>query len=802
MATSERQVPESDSAAPEQQRAPQPDARLYAGRYRIEIEIGRGGMGRVLRARDLKLGRDVAIKVLARGAATDEKHRLRFEQEARAAGALNHPNIVAVHDIAQHEGEPFIVTELLEGETLRAVLSRGPLAAAEALELAQQLASGLSAAHAKAIVHRDIKPENLFLTDDGRLKILDFGIAKLLESQDGRQTVTGTVMGTPGYMSPEQVRGEPADARSDVFAFGSVIHEMLTGATPFERGTAAETGYAIIHESAARLPATTPPQLACVVSRALQKDRAARYADAREIVRELGGAPPRFHLRVPSRRHFAFPIAIAVVLLAAVVFLGKQLHRIRGQPPVESLAVLPLENRSGDPQQEYLSDGITAAVIDELARIRSLRVISRTSAMTYKGAKKPLPQIAKELSVDAIVEGSVASANGRIRLSARLIRTADERTLWSKTFEGPLRELSALQTDLATELTREMNAVLTPEESGRLAEKRQIDPAAYDLFLRARYEFEAHQDCDGFARTRTLLERAVAKDPAFADAHAMLADTWSFSSFMTCVDPKIAAPKATPEAQRALQLDPSNVMAHIALSGIAFNLDGDGERSLAEARRAVELAPKSKEALGNLFQRLVLTGHVEEGLATVERLSALDPAMGSDLSMGLAWAYYFANRYEEAIAAAGRALAVDPNDLYGNVWAALSWFELGQTTKGRESMERARAAFRPGRSCLDDTLFASGLALGGNRTEALALLVPWEKRAENQYVDAYQLAVGRAVLGDKDAAVRWLEVAWRQHSPSFLGLRITPMDLEKKAWLGSLKGDPRVAELLKRPRAP
>ncbi|HWE24888.1 MAG TPA: serine/threonine-protein kinase, partial [Myxococcales bacterium] len=243
---------------------------MYAGRYRVEAELGHGGMGRVLRARDLKLGRDVAIKVLARDAG-DAKHRMRFEQEARAAGALNHPNIVAVHDIAEHDGEPFIVTELLEGETLRSVLSRGPLAPGEALELAQQLAAGLSAAHAKGIVHRDIKPENLFLTDDGRLKILDFGIAKLLEAQDGKQTVTGTVIGTPGYMSPEQIRGERADARSDVFAFGSVVHEMLTGTSPFERASTVETGYAIMHEPAARLPASTSPALARVVSRALQK---------------------------------------------------------------------------------------------------------------------------------------------------------------------------------------------------------------------------------------------------------------------------------------------------------------------------------------------------------------------------------------------------------------------------------------------------------------------------------------------------------------------------------------------------
>ncbi|HWE25024.1 MAG TPA: tetratricopeptide repeat protein, partial [Myxococcales bacterium] len=536
--------------------------------------------------------------------------------------------------------------------------------------------------------------------------------------------------------------------------------------------------------------------------RALQKDPGARYADAREIVRELGGAAPRFHPRLRLRRRFALPVAIALALLAAVWFLGKQVYRARSHLRIESLAVLPLENRSGDPQQDYLADGITAAVIDELARIKSLRVISRTSAMTYKGAKKPLPQVARELGVDAVVEGDVASANGRMKLSARLIRAADERTLWSKNFEGPLREVSTLEADLAAELTREMNAVLTPEESARLGQKRQVDPAAYDLFLRAQHEFEGHQECDGFARTRTLLERAIAKDPAFADAHAMLANIWTHSSWMTCIDPKIAAPKARSEAQRAVELDSSSPMAHVALSNIAYVFDADAERTLEEARRAVALGPASNDAWTNLYQRLDLLGHYDEAIATIQRLAEVDPAAATSLSMGLAHTYYYAGRYEEAIAAARRALAADPGDLYGNVWEAFSWFELGETAKGRDAMEKARPAFRSGRSCLDDTLFAAGLALGGNRKEALALLVPWEERAKKEYVDAYQLAVVRAQLGDKDAAVRWLEVAWRQHSPSFLGFTMFPIDIEKKAWLGPLKGDPRVAELMKRPRAP
>ncbi len=772
---------------------------VYAGRYQIEIELGRGGMGRVLRARDLKIGRLVAVKVLAR-AVHDEQHRLRFEQEARAAGALNHPNIVAVHDIAEHEGEPFIVSELLEGETLRTMLSRGPLAPPVALALAPQLAEGLAAAHAKGIVHRDIKPENLFVTHEGRLKILDFGIAKLAEKQ-GVQTDTGATMGTPGYMSPEQVRGQPADARSDVFAFGAVLHEMLTGQGPFNRETSAETGYAILHDPPPSLPASTPPPLARLVGRCLQKDPAARYANAGEILHELAGKRARFELHAPLRRRWALPLAVSVAVVATAIALSRFVPR-GGQARIESLAVLPLENRSGEAQQEYLADGMTDALIDELSRIRSLRVVSRTSAMVYKGARKSLPQIARELSVDAVIEGSVASAGGRIRLAARLVRAAGERMLWSNTYDAPIRDVLAVQSEMASAVTRELNAALTPEESGRLAQKRTVDPAAWEQFLQARYEFGAHQTCDGYERTRALLERAIAADPGFAEAHAQLAYVWGTSSWMTCVDPKIAAPKARSEAQRALELDASSAKAHSALSQIAQVFDGDPGRAEKEARRAVELAPSGNADWCSLAGFLVVGGRFEEGAAAARRGAALDPLEAGAHTMCLGWALYAAGHYEEAIAAHRRALELDPKFLYAHLEIGWNLVELGRVGEALEPVEKARTLLEPGKSCLDDTMVAGMLAAVGKRQEALVLLLPWEARAEKEYVDGYQLAYARAQLGDKDAAVRWMEMAWRQHSPSFVAFQHNPYDLDKKAWLAPLKGDPRIAELIKRPRAP
>jgi len=773
---------------------------LYAGRYQIAGELGAGGMGRVLRARDTKLNRNVAVKVLARGA-HDQQHRRRFEQEARAAGALNHRNIVAIYDIAEHEGEPFIVTELLEGHSLRAVLAGGPLPTAEARDLALQLAQGMAAAHAKGIVHRDVKPENLFLTDEGELKILDFGIAKLVREDGGVRTDTGAVLGTPRYMSPEQVRGEPTDARTDVFAFGCVVQEMLTGTAPFEREATVETGYAILHDPPRPLPANVPVDLRQIIEHCLPKDREARFGDATEILKALGGSPVRFGSPLRVRRRFGWPVATAGAIVAVVV-AGSRMFPLRGVSRIESLAVLPLENRSGDAQQEYLADGMTAALIEELGAIRSLRVISRSSAMAYKGAKKPLPQIAKDLGVDAVVEGSVARLGGRVRLAAQLIRVAGEKTLWSKTYEVPTLEVPGLQADMASALARGLNAVLTPDESGRLAQKRPIDPTAYDLLLRALFEGNEHQGCESYARTRALLERAIAADPDFAEAHAQLSNAWAFASWMTCIEPRVAAPKARAEAERALQLDGSNATAHVAIGGLAMTFDGDFARAEPEFRKALELSPGSADVLQALTALLIATGRHDEGIAMARRHVLLAPATPSAYSMTLGWALYYVGRYEEAIAAQQRALELDPKLLYGHMEIGWNLFELGRVRESLAETEKARAVLDPGKSCFDDTVIAAALAWGGKRDEALALLKPWEEKAATQYVDAYQLALPRVHLGDKDKAFEWLEMAWRQRSPSFMSFRVAPIDLEKRAWLGPLKGDPRVAELIRRPPAP
>src|SRR5438132_1475547 len=439
-------------------------------RYRIEKEIGRGGMGRVFVAHDRKLGRDVAIKMLPICLHGEEALH-RFEQEARATCALNHANILDVHDIGTHEGSPYIVSELLHGSTLRERLRKGRLSVQEAKDYALQLAQGLSAAHEKGIVHRDLKPENLFITEEGRLKILDFGIAKLVapmtlgtgETLPSPQphTKEGAILGTIGYMSPEQVRGQPADQRSDVFSFGAILYEMLAGCGAFERDTVVETGYAILNNDPPRLPAGVPPEFQRIVRRCLEKDPEKRYPNAHELALALARLSPIVGADRagghPRRVSFFIGGGLLVALgLAALLGRGD----MRNNRKLQTLAVLPLQNLSGDAAQDYFADGMTEALTTDLALIDSLHVISHTSAIQYKAAKKSLPAIARELHADALVEGSVQRSGSRVRVTAQLIRAFDDRHLWANTYERDFRDVLALQDEVASDVAKQIETKL------------------------------------------------------------------------------------------------------------------------------------------------------------------------------------------------------------------------------------------------------------------------------------------------------------------------------------------------------
>jgi len=756
--------------------------RLYAERYVIEEELGRGGMGRVVRARDLKLDRAVALKFLPPGV-HDERQRMRFEQEARAAGALNHPNIVAVYDVGEHEGEPYIVTELLEGKTLRAVLSDGPLAPAEVIDLAAQLADGLAAAHDKGIVHRDLKPENLFLTDGGRLKILDFGIAKLLESpRRDIRTETGAILGTPAYMSPEQVRGLPADSRSDIFSFGAVLHEMLAGSPAFQRDTDVATACAILNDAPSPLPVGTPAALAHLIACCLRKDPADRYGNARALLHELRGHDG--HPRRRLSRNFGLSIALAVALLAgATLFMKRMLPSSRTEKPIESLAVLPLQNLSGDPAQEYLADGMTEELTTELAQISPLRVISRTSVMQYKGAKKTLPEIARELNVDAVVEGSVQRSGDQVRITAQLIYAPTDRRLWTRSYQRELREVLSLESEIAQAISKEVGSKLSSQQQTRLSASatRVVSPDAYEAYLRG----SSHFDNGALEKANDYFTQAIKLDPNYAPPYVKLATSYYFQAFFNELPPNVAFPKMRDAATKALQRDEALPEAHGVLALVHLHYDWDWAEAEKEFKRALQLNPNQADIRHEYAHFLMAMGRMEESVAESNRAIQLDP-MDTILTACVCWHRYSAREYIVSMQQALRSLQTDPNLDWTHIILGWDYEQLGKFQEAISEFQKA-VTLSHGNS-FSSAALAHAFAAAGKREEALGILASLERPSKHVYVSPFDIALIHAALGDKEKAFEWLQRAYEERSAFLVYMKWEPR-------LDPLRSDPRFQHL-------
>ena len=641
---------------------------------------------------------------------------VRFEREARAVAALSHPNILAIHDFGEAEGVRFVVTELLEGETLRERLIHERLAWRKAVEIAIAVAEGLSAAHAKGIVHRDLKPENVFLTSAGLVKILDFGLARsdVVPSAEVTSAPTeelateaGTILGTVGYMSPEQVSGETADARSDIFSFGSVLYEMLTGRRAFGGASPGQTLAAILRDQPPDIAASgvqLPVGLDRIVTRCLQKNNDERFQNARDLAfalkEALGGSAVSFSApavapRPAKPRRFglwmgvAGAAAVGLVLLALALNPGGLRQRLAGRRSIESLAVLPFTNLSGDPQQDYFAEGMTEQITTNLARLGQLRVISRTSVMSFAQKKIPLPEIAKLLNVDAVVEGSVTRAGDKVKVTAELIQAASDKNLWAEAYERDVRDIVTLQGEITGTIARTLGVELTPQQRAGLERGRPIDPLAYEAYVRGRY-FWNKGDEENLKKAVAEFQRALDLEPTYAAAYAGLADAYSVIGWQNFLDPKEACPKAKAAAARALDLDPNLAAPHASLGYIHLYFDWDFAASDAEFQRAISLDANSVQAHSWYATFLAAALRPVDARREIERARALDPLsppvvtfVGNEL--------YYDRKYPEAIKAYRDAIAMSPKFPAAHFW-------LGRTYQAQGKYAEAISEFRSGGS--------------------------------------------------------------------------------------------------------
>jgi eukaryotic-like serine/threonine-protein kinase len=782
------------------------------GPYTILELLGSGGMGEVYLAQDSRLGRRVALKLLPDHFVTNEDRLRRFRQEARAASALNHPNIITIHEIGEAQTTHYIVTEFIEGETLRALLIRNRLEPVSALDIATQTASALAAAHAAGIVHRDIKPENIMLRRDGYVKVLDFGIAKLMPEGPAPsmgmsfETSPGLIVGTANYMSPEQAQGFKVDERTDIWSLGVVLYEMLTGQLPFKGKTPSHTVVSIVEQQVpplARGPEITVA-LEPILMKALNKNSEKRYQTIKDMLvdlrmvqrdldsgvranttQEIAQAQTSSFIKIAKHYWLTALVALAVLLvsIAGIAYFTRS-----NRKSINSLAILPFVNATSDPNTEHLSEGITESLINNLSQVPRLRVMARSTVFSFAGQNLDSRKVGNDLGVDAVVTGRVTQLADTLVIQVDLVDVSSGAQIWGERFNRKLTDIVTMQEEISREISEKLHLRMTDEERSRVSKRHTINAEAYQSYLKGRYQWNKRTQ-EGLKKSIEYFTEALDKDPAYAQAYAGIADSYNTLARFNYLRNQEAYPKARAAVTKALEIDETLAEAHTSLAVVKMDYEWDLPGAEREFKRAIELNPSYSSAHQWYGLLLVSRGQTEEAIAEAKRAQQLDP-LSLIVDMGLGGLYIYARRFDEAIAYLEKV-----RDLHPEAFQPDSNLAYIYEIKGMK--DEAVAAYLRSRTLAGDTVdrvaaLKAAYAASGYKGYMQRRVDEMKEHArQKRYISPFSVALIYAQMGAKTEALSWLEKTYEERNYRLLFIKID-------ARLDTLRSEPRFSELVRR----